>query len=372
MKILYIITNLSLGGAEVQLKKIVEKLTDKHQIKVISMLSEGDLGDILVNLGVDLSIINFGKKRSFFFSFLKLCISIGKFKPDVVHTWMYHANLIGGFAAKLFMIKHIFWSIHHNDLSSAHNKRSTVAIAKVGAFFSYNIPKKVICVSKSVMKRHIDFGYKENKMIFIPNGIDVSEFSKMYNDKSLLFEKYNFSKDAKLIGFPSRFDPIKNHDGFLASIAKIKITNPNLDLQIILSGKNIDNDNIELISLINKYDLGGCVYLMGLVKDMPLFMSSIDLLVNNSFSESFSLILAEALLCETLCISTIEGDPESMIEGIGIHVPAGNVTLLSNAIVKILSNESFKGNKTKGRQKIISLYSVEKVLKLYESLYTQN
>ena len=373
MKILYIITNLGLGGAEVQLYKIVENLKNGHQIKVISLLSKGDLGDKLIKLGIELSIINFSKKRFLFSSFLKLCITILKFKPDIVHTWMYHANLIGGFAAKISNVKNIFWSIHHNDLSTVHNKLSTVLIAKIGAFFSYLIPKNVICVSKNVVKKHIDFGYQEKKMVYIPNGIDVLEFFKISDARHLLFEKYNFTNDAILIGLPSRFDPIKNHEGFLASIADIRITNPMLNLQIILAGKNIDTNNIELVNLINKYDLIGCVHLMGLIHNMPLFMSSIDLLVNNSYSESFSLVLAEALSCETLCISTIEGDPESIIQGVGKHVPAGNNSSLSNAIINMIKNKKSLGeNKIMGREKIMSTYSLEIVLKKYMSLYTDN
>ena len=372
MKILYIITNLSLGGAEVQLCKIAENLRNDHQIKVISLLSKGDVGNDLVKLGIDLTIINFNK-ISFFFSFFKLCASIIKFKPDLVHTWMYHANLIGGLAAKISNVKKILWSIHHNDLSTVHNKLSTIFIAKAGACFSYLIPEKVICVSKDVVKKHIDFGYQEKKMIFIPNGIDVLEFSKIPNARQLLFNNFNFTDDAILIGFPSRFNPIKNHKGFFASIANIKRDSPNLNLQIILSGKNIDINNIELINLINTYNLAECVHLMGLINTMPLFMSSIDLLVNNSYSESFSLVLAEALSCETLCISTIEGDPESIIKGVGKHVPVGDISLLSNTIINMLNIETKEENKLKlkGRKKIISLYSLEIVLKNYKLLYSK-
>lgn len=374
MKILYIITNLSLGGAEVQLYKIAESLRSHNQIKVISLMSKGDVGDRLLKLGIELNIINFKKKRFFFFSFFKLCVTISKFNPNIVHTWMYHANLLGGFAAKISGVKNIFWSIHHNDLSGSHNKLSTVFIAKLGAFFSYLIPEKVICVSKDVIKRHVNFGYQQKKMIFIPNGIDVLEFSKIDNARQLLFENHDFSDDAKLIGFASRFDPIKNHDGFFASISRIKTANPKINLQIILSGKNIDIYNVELISMINKYDLLECVHLMGLINNMPLFMSSIDLLVSTSFSESFSLVLAEALSCETLCVSTIEGDPESLIEGIGKRVPIGSLPLLADAIITTLNIGEVEKNKikSKGRNKINSLYSLEIILNKYKLLYSNN
>ena len=374
MKILHIITNLSTGGAEVQLYKIVKNLKNNHHIKVISLLSKGDIGDKLIKEGIELSVINFSKKRFLFFSFLKLCVTISKFKPEIVHTWMYHANLIGGLASKMSKVKKIFWSIHHNDLSNTHNKLSTLIIAKIGAFFSYLIPKQVICVSNDSIKRHVDFGYQQKKMIFIPNGIDVLEFSNIVNARQLLFENYDFAGDAKLIGFPSRFDPIKNHDGFFASISRIKSANPKMNLQIILSGKNIDNNNIELISMINKYGLFECVHLMGLIDDMPLFMSSIDLIVCNSFSEAFSLVLAEALSCETLCVTTIEGDTEGVVEGIGKRVPVGNLTLLSEAIITMLNIRDVEKSKikSKGRNKIKSLYSTDIVFEKYKLLYSKS
>ena len=131
-------------------------------------------------------------------------------------------------------------------------------------------------------------------------------------------------------------------------------------------------NNDELITMINKYGLIDCVHLLGIIHNMPLFMSSIDLLVNNSYGESFSLVLAEALSCETLCVSTNEGDPESIIQGIGMHVPAGNTPLLSKAIINMIKSDSLEENKTKGREKIISSYSMEIVMKKYKLLYSYN
>tara|TARA_B100000795_G_scaffold164042_1_gene123397 strand:+ start:12276 stop:13415 length:1140 start_codon:yes stop_codon:yes gene_type:complete len=373
MKILYIITNLNLGGAEVQLYKLVENLKNDHKIKVISLLSKGDIGDNLVKLGVELRIIDFSKKRWMLISFLELCSAILKFKPDVVHTWMYHANLIGGLAAKVSRVRNILWSIHHNDLSVAHNKLSTVIIARIGAFISNFVPIEVICVSNDSIKRHIKFGYNRKKMIFIPNGIDVIEFSYINNARKRLFSDYDFPDDAKLIGFASRFDPIKNHEGFFACIADIRITNPQINMQIILSGKNIDKNNIGLVTMINKYDLFECVHLMGLIDDMPVFMSSLDLIVSTSFSEAFSLVLAEALSCETLCVTSIEGDTEEVVEGIGKRVPARNLTLLSNAIITMLNIGSLEKSKLKlkGRDKIKSLYSTDIVFDKYKGLYSK-
>ena len=369
MRIIYVITDLSLGGAELQLYKIAQKLRKDSDVKVISLLSKGDLGDDLIKLGVELSVVNFRKKRFFFYNFFKLCNLILDFKPDVVHCWMYHANLIGGIASKVSKVKKIIWSIHHNNPSNEFNSYSTILISKLGAFFSFFIPEKVICVSKDVLNTHVNFGYQEKKMVCIPNGIDILEFSKIDNARQLLLKKYNFADDVKLIGFPSRFHPVKNHEGFFASIAMIKRSNPNLDLQLILSGKNIDSNNTELITLINKYELTECVHLMGLLNDMPLFMSSIDLLVNYSYSEAFSLVLAEALACETLCISTIEGDPEHIIEGIGKYVTSGDDIGLSNTIINLLKMDILKEIKKKGREKIITLYSLNIVLKKYKSLY---
>ncbi len=371
MRILFIITNLSLGGAESQLFKICDNLKKKNKIKVISLVSEGDVGLKLKNIGVELSVINFSKKRKFFSSFFMLCKTISDFNPNVVHTWMYHGNLIGGIAAKFSGLKNIIWSIHHNDLSLKHNKFSTLFFAKMGAFLSYIIPKKITCVSNNVIINHINFGYDKNKLVYIPNGIDTVEFNKITKARESVIKKYNFSEKVNIIGFAARFDPIKNHESFFTSINKLKKSYPKKEIKILLSGKNIDSKNEELNNLLKKYELDNCSYLMGLLDNMPHFMSSIDLLVSTSYSESFSLVLAEALSCKTLCVSTIEGDPESLLEGISKRIPSGKNNLLSEEIYNMLNLNKVEKSKLqfKGRGKIVSTYSLNKVIKKYKSIY---
>ena len=44
----------------------------------------------------------------------RLLILIITYNPNIVHTWMYHSNLLGGISSKLLGIKNIYWSIHHD------------------------------------------------------------------------------------------------------------------------------------------------------------------------------------------------------------------------------------------------------------------
>ena len=64
-------------------------------------------------------------------------------KPDVVHTWMYHSDLIGGLFAKLCNVKNIFWGIRNTDLIKG-TTLGTRLIGFINAGFSYIIPKKIL------------------------------------------------------------------------------------------------------------------------------------------------------------------------------------------------------------------------------------
>ena len=369
MRILYFITNLTTGGAEIQLYNVVKKLRIDHEIEVISMLTAGDIGHKIEKLDIPLHVLNLHKLRSIFRAIVLVLNVFIKLKPDVVHTWMYHSNLFGGIVAKLFRIKKIIWSIHHNDLSLQHNKFSTIIVAKIGALVSYFIPAKIICVSSKVIDIHSRFGYFKKKMVYIPNGIDLNLFYSIPNARISFIKEFNLRKETKLIGCIGRFDQIKNHKIFLESVAKL--CQRDADIKIILCGKNINKSNVQLLNLIDENHLTDIVLLLGLQKNVPVLFSALDMIVNASFNESFSLVLAEALACRTLCVSTIGGDPERFLEPSQHIKNPKSSSEMARVIARNLDLSANVKNELKqtGLNKIIKDYSLDKLTENYLKIY---
>ena len=177
MKIAHIITGLNVGGAEMMLYKVLQHSSGKEfQHEVISLTDVGLVGEKIQKLGVPVRAL---EMRGFDLPIvvIRLALWLRESNPDIVQTWMYHADLVGGLATKLSFKKiPIVWGIRQSDLNPKLNKQRTILVAMVGAFLSRFIPKKIIINSMRGKKNHEAFGYQSSKMVVIPNGFDLEVF----------------------------------------------------------------------------------------------------------------------------------------------------------------------------------------------------
>ena len=107
MRVIHIITGLNNGGAEAVLYRLCKyDKINKHI--VISMMDYGKYGELLRNENIDVYTLDMPAGKLTLNGIINLYKIIKQFKPNVVQTWMYHANLIGGIVAKIAGIKKLF------------------------------------------------------------------------------------------------------------------------------------------------------------------------------------------------------------------------------------------------------------------------
>ncbi|WP_240474057.1 glycosyltransferase [Salinivibrio socompensis] len=172
-KILHVITGLNDGGAESVLYRLC-KYDKSNQYIVVSLMDEGKYGPLLEEIGVQVYCLNLSTRP--LSALIKLYNLIRQYNPEVVQTWMYHADLIGGVVARLAGYKNVFWNIRHTELKPNESKSSTILIAKFCAKISSLVPKGIVCCANKARNVHIDLGYSGEKMIVIGNGYDLSVF----------------------------------------------------------------------------------------------------------------------------------------------------------------------------------------------------
>ena len=105
-KILHIAPDIGSGGAENILFNIV-KSKEINDVFIISLTNIGYYGEKLNREGYKLYALNMKKNIFIFYKIFKLLFLIIRLKPKIVHTWLYHSNLIGGLIAKLLGVKNI-------------------------------------------------------------------------------------------------------------------------------------------------------------------------------------------------------------------------------------------------------------------------
>lgn len=367
--VLHIITALNNGGAEAALYRLCSR--DRTAIHhVVSLMDHGKYGSMLEEAGVPVTTLSLPRGRVTIAGLWQLWRFIRRLKPDVIQTWMYHANLIGGLAGHLAGHRNISWGIHHASLSRGETRRSTIWVARICAWLSSRIPKRIICCAERSRLVHETLGYNSERMRVITNGYDVSVFRPDKRAGRAIRRELLLDSSTPLIGFVARFDPIKDHETLFAALSILK--HHENSPSCILVGTGMNRANSSLVERIAFYGLAERVHLLGERRDIPAIMNALDLHVLSSVSEAFPNVLAEAMACGTPCVSTDVGDAASIIATTGLVVPVGSPEELANAIRELLIERHkpiWNVRKNAALHVIRERYTVERMIQTYHDTW---
>jgi glycosyltransferase involved in cell wall biosynthesis len=373
IKLALIITGLNIGGAESMLLKLLHKI-DRQAFSptVISLTNFGEIGPKIADLGIPVTTLEMRPDLSSLFSFFRLVVLLRQLKPDVVHTWMYHADLLGGLAARCAGITAIGWCIRNSNVDKNLTKFSTRAMVSLCAQFSHWVPRRILSCSEKARQVHIALGYVAEKMMVVPNGFDLSRFKASSEARISVRNELGLSTEILLVGLIGRFDIQKNHAGFFSAASKLHLRMP--DVHFVLAGKGIDSSNIELMGFIEDAGLQANTHLLGLRDDMPRLMSALDILVSSSsYGEAFPNVIGEAMACAVPCVVTDVGDSAWIVGDTGKTVPAYDMLRLAYAIEDILlmapQNRSALG--AMARERVSNLFEIGLTVKRYEKFYVE-
>lgn len=336
MKIVHIITGLNNGGAEGVLYRLVVN-DKKNQHIVISMMDKGKYGPLLDRDGIEVICLNMEGGRISIPAIFKLYRLLKNLNPDLIQTWMYHADLIGGIIGRLAGIKRIFWNIRHSTFNAEYTKKSTIFVAKLCGKFSSLVPEKIICCAESAIQNHIDIGYCLDKFVVIGNGYDLTKFIKNNSWGNKVKQELNLGKyEGFLLGMIGRYDPQKNHKGLIEALSILK--NKGYSFKLILVGRDLNDQNNELNLQLYEYNLKENTYLLDQRNDIPAILNALDIhILSSSYGEGFPNVIAEAMVCGVACVATDIGDSKVIIGEFGEVVEPNNSDLLCSSIVKLIS-----------------------------------
>jgi len=369
-KLFHIITGLNTGGAEMMLYKLISKMNwDQFEIQVMSLTDVGPIGERIQALGIPVKAL--GTKRGIpdprmVFNLVRW---LKKNRPNIIQTWMYHADLIGGLAAKLAGNIPAVWGIRQSNLDPEGSKRTTIWTAKICVRFSRWLPVKIVCCSEASKRVHTALGYDSSRMVVIPNGFDLNLFKPDLEGRILVRQELRIPEDIMLIGMVGRFDPQKDHLNFIKAAALLQKKIPNV--QFLLCGDDITWENQKLSKWIDETGLHEYFHLLGRRSDIPQIMAALDIASSSSYGEGFPNVIGEAMACGTPCVVTDVGDSALIVGDTGIVVPPKDPNALSLAWEKLIEIGKDKRQKLgdKAQLRIRENFSLSSVVKRYEELY---
>jgi glycosyltransferase involved in cell wall biosynthesis len=370
IKVMYIISDLSIGGAEMTLYKLLtETNRERFEPVVISLIDQGTLRERIEALGIAVHTARMKPgwpTPAGLWRLIKLIRNLG---PDLILGWMYHSCLAAE-VAKICSGKRIpvIWSIHYSLSSLVTEKKLTVAVIKLCGLLS-RLPSKVVFVSEAGQTQHEPLGYRIEQSCVIPNGIDVKEFIPSDAARLSVRAELGIPEEVFLIGLIGRYHPMKDHANFLAAAALISETQP--DTHFLLIGRGVDEHNQQLSDSIRRLGLLSRTHLLGERRDTSRLAAALDLFSLSSYGESCPNVIGEAMACGVPCVVTDVGDTTWIVGETGRVIPPRNASALALAWQEMIEMDP-QERKALGllaRARVIEHFPIQAVMARYEDLY---
>lgn len=371
MNVLHVITSLDDGGAQsVLLRLVTADKEDEHS--VVSLMGEGIFGERLAAAGVSVRALGLPRGRVTASGFARLVGVIRATRPEVVQTWMYHADLLGGLAARLAGVRPVVWGIRNTDLDNRRVGGKTRLAARACAALSRVVPRRIVSCSERAARVHAALGYDAGRMGVVPNGYDLEAFAPDPRARARVRAELGVGEAQVLLGMVARWDPHKDHATLIASLALLE-GNGAGDWRCVLIGRGMDMHNAALVDLLARHGIGGRVLAIGVRDDIPAMMNALDLHVLSSVGEAFPNVVAEAMACGTPVVATDSGDTGLIVGENGWIVPAGHPQALADAIRTALRDLAVPGARAAHaaacRERIARNFTLERMVAGYREVW---
>lgn len=287
-------------------------------------------------------------------------------KLDLLHVHYAIPHATSAFLAKEMMRKNkdlkIFTTLHGTDITLVGLEPSFLPLVK----FSIEKSDGVTAVSRFLREKTITNYSCDADIRVIPNFVDTNLFKPSSNGE---FRKAIAPKGEKILVHTSNFRPVKRVPDTIKLFEKVQKEIPS---KLILVGDGPERSECEKLS--RQLDLCDKVKFLGKQEGLVEILSSSDIFLIPSQSESFGLAALEAMACGLPVVSTsVGGLPELVRHNeTGFIAEIGDVDRMAKYTLELLSNEKkynlFSEN---SRERAVNKFDTTKVVPMYEEYYEQ-
>jgi len=295
MRVLFITSSINLGGAERQLLLLCQELETQFDVQIVSLDSEGSLKEKYLKSFPGTFLLS-AKNPLIQMHSLRKIVRIAK--PDVVVTWLYRADLLGGLATKLAGNIPVIWSARNSSIPNLSSTKRTIL-----GLLSKIIPTRIVANGLPAYKFHISLRYPAKNILLIPNLLAPWTMNTVSNSRLLT---QNASYDSLRIGIAARQVSGK---GILEIIENLKLLPaefPKIEL-LLIGQHSIESSEWKERDLYN----GHIVQTFHSDSELAEWFASLDLYVMSSTSwesQPNSLIEAITIGCPVLVSNLIDLD----------------------------------------------------------------
>lgn len=371
LRVTHVIAALEAGGAENMLYKLVSATRADARHSVVTLLRGGHYAPRLVAEGVPVRSLDMRRGAPNPLAIVRLARHFRRERPDVIHGWMYHSNLLAGLASAAAHHIPVVWGIHHTSTLEGSTKPTTRWANALCAGLSGWLPARIVCCAESALRSHAAMGYRASRMVVIPNGFASEVLARDPLGGARVRSELSIAPEAPVVGLVSRFHPDKDPDNFLRA-ARL-VAEADRRVVFVLAGMGLGPSNPALAARVDELGIRPYVRLLGLRSDVPALFSAMDVFALSSRSEAFPNVLGEAMLCGVPCAATDCGDAREIVGPTGRIVPPEDSAGLAGAILELLTLGERRRAElaVAARERIRARYDVSVVARRYAELYAE-
>lgn len=337
IKILIVISNMEFGGAQRQIVELVNNIDiTKFELHVCSLSNYVPLAEQF-NDNVKVHIIH--KKSKFDFTVVfKLINLIRKYKFNIIHSYLFDAEIAARLAGKLSNTRSVIIGSERN----ANYKLKPIQKK------AYNLTKNMVSYIIANSQSGADYNASQTnqpkyKYHVVYNGVDTNRF--IPRDKSSTRKALNIPDDIRLIGMFASFKEQKNHPFLIAALEKLKKNGQQFKLLLVgdtlHGGLHGSDDYTEKVKQqITHSSFSEDVILLGNRDDIETIYPACDFTVLPSLFEGTPNVVLESMACGVPCIATNVSDNSKIIDHdkSGYIIELGDIESLTTYMYELLNH----------------------------------
>lgn len=367
-RVLHVINDLDRGGAEMALCRLVIHPISQERLAstVICLKDEGPLATTLRDAGVEVHALGLRSLWNLPQAMWRLYRTMGRVAPDVVQTWLYYGDLLGGLVGCMRRVP-VVWGVRTTSLGEG-NAFTTRIVRWLCARLSSHVPAAIVYAADAARKAHECEGYRTRQTHVIRNGVQTQTQEALEAHRHTLRHQLGIESKELVIGWVGRYNPDKDVPTFLAALALLLRQQPKA--RAIMIGRGLGPEQSANVVQILGMQGASQMILMGERPQVQECYPAFDVFVLSSRTEAFPNVLAEAMSAGVPCVTTDVGDARWVLGDGGLVVPPCNPKAMAEAIQTMLSRPDQRSEYARlSRQRALSSHSMEAWAHAFADLY---
>lgn len=376
IKILFIINDMSVGGAQIRTIRLANGLSRRGFRTSIASLGKTDHISKELSDDIDFSFSKhfdylqsmtvFSSSLSSLYSLYEVIKLIRSTNPDIVCAMQWAAKIPASLAGKLLGKKTVLVEVNN----SIYELRLKGVKSRLHPKF---LARKIACRLATVVAANsrglADFTascYGLTEVALIHNGTDIEAVRRMSSEP---VESQWSDEDAKLVVAVGRLERQK---GFEFLIEAIKLLNTEgARVRLLILGEGAMRESLE--RKVADCGISDMVKISGFITNPYPHMAGADVFVCSSVSEGMSNTILEAMALGLPVVSTDHefGASDVVKHGdSGLLVPVGDSKAMANSIRDIIEDERLRGKLVRGAETAIREFDMEAMVEKHKRLFT--